>query len=130
VSRSPGRPETCRDTRPDSPSTQRGLYLRLGRIVHKEHWACWPYRAFWVRYYREAGYAAALAVHREIGDRQGEANVLHGIADCDRSQGRVDAARDGYAAALASHREIGDRQGEANVLNGIADCDRLQREDD
>ena len=72
------------------------------------------------------GYAAALAIYREIGAREGEANVLNGIADCDRSQGRVDAARDGYAAALAICREIGARDGEASVLSGIADCDRSQ----
>ena len=70
------------------------------------------------------GYAAALAIYRDVGDRVGEANTLTGLAICDREQGSIDRAREGYAAALAICRDIGHRGGEASTLKGLAICDR------
>ena len=72
------------------------------------------------------GYAAALAIFRDIGDRAGEANALQGIADCDRSQSKLGPAQDGHEAALAIYRDIGDRVGEARAVNDIAVGDRLR----
>ncbi len=71
--------------------------------------------------YREAAdlYGQALPIHREVGDRLGEANALRSLGDAALAQGRYREAADLYGQALPIHREIGDRRGEANALLGL-----------
>ncbi|MBI4573344.1 MAG: tetratricopeptide repeat protein [candidate division NC10 bacterium] len=64
-------------------------------------------------------YTQALALHREIGDRQGEANQLANLGIVHRIKGDLDGATRHHTQALAIDREIGDRQGEANQLGNL-----------
>ena len=58
----------------------------------------------------------ALAIKREIGDRNGEANALIGLGLAYYSLGQYQQAIDYLQQALAITQEIGDRHGEANAL--------------
>ena len=46
-------------------------------------------------------------IYRDLGHRSGEASVRHGVAECDREQGRIEDARAGYTAALEIYTELG-----------------------
>jgi tetratricopeptide (TPR) repeat protein len=67
-------------------------------------------------------YTQALAIDREIGDRQGEGADLTGLGSCHLSLGDYRQAIDLYTQALAIAREIGDRQGEGADLTGLGSC--------
>jgi tetratricopeptide (TPR) repeat protein len=61
----------------------------------------------------------ALAIHREVGNRIGEGNVLGNLGNmcCDR--GRIEDAQKYYESALAIHRETGNRRAEGLVLGNL-----------
>jgi tetratricopeptide (TPR) repeat protein len=67
--------------------------------------------------YQEATdyYEQALALFRELGDRQGEANSLMGLGMVARSQGNYKEAIDYYEQALDIMREIDDTAGIASI---------------
>ncbi len=65
-----------------------------------------------------------LAIHREIGSRDGEAACLSGLAQVASSLSEYETAREQYGQALAISREIGRRDGEAACLSGLADVAR------
>ncbi len=76
----------------------------------------------------EEVYAESLAICREIGDRQGEANVLDALGEVRLQWGEYAAAEEAYEASLAICREIGYRQGEANALLGLGHVRRMRGE--
>ena len=83
-------------------------------------WAsCTTGRAGWTR---RAHYDAALAVHRDVGNRGSEGAVLGNLGILRRAQGRMGEARAFYDAALALAREIGARYSEGVVLGNLATC--------
>ena len=59
----------------------------------------------------------ALAIARDIGDRQGEGVTLGNLGNCHTSLGEYRQAIDLHTQALAIARDIGDRYGEANALD-------------
>ena len=62
----------------------------------------------------------ALAIAREVGDRQGE-GITHGsLATLHYDQGRIPEALEHYHWALAIHREVGDRRFEGITLGNLA----------
>ena len=67
-------------------------------------------------------YSQALAIARDIGDRQGEGNPLGNLGLCHYSLGEYRRAIDLYTQALAIARDIGDRQGEGNALGNLGNC--------
>ncbi len=67
---------------------------------------------------REA-YGEAKTLYKAVGDRPGEANVLRGLGDLERTLGRNDQAREAYGEAKTLYKAVGDRLGEANVLYGL-----------
>jgi len=69
---------------------------------------------------------AALAVHREVGDRHNEGIVLRNLGNVHRMHGRVEEAFAHFNAALALYRELGDRGAEAMVLGSLGILLRLQ----
>jgi tetratricopeptide (TPR) repeat protein len=58
----------------------------------------------------------ALGIYREIGDRDGQATALHGLARVAFSRGRYDEAADHDEQALGIYREVGDRFSSASAL--------------
>ena len=66
-----------------------------------------------------ASWEQALALYREMGDRQGEANSLGSLGLAYRSLGQYQRAIAFYEQTLTLAREIGDRQGEANSLGSL-----------
>ncbi|MEH2230363.1 MAG: tetratricopeptide repeat protein, partial [Nostoc sp.] len=66
-------------------------------------------------------YQQALLIYQEIGDRQGEANILQAIGDVLQFLDRRDQALERYETALSFYRDIGARLGEANTLKAIGD---------
>jgi tetratricopeptide (TPR) repeat protein len=70
----------------------------------------------------------ALALHREFGDRNREADTLRILAAVHRDAGRHTEALDLATTALALARETGNRPNEAEALNTLATVhDRLGR---
>jgi tetratricopeptide (TPR) repeat protein len=74
-----------------------------------------------------AGYPAAaesleeaLAIHRGIGDRNGQAGTLNELGALYRIRGDPAEATACHEQALALAREIGSRWHEANALAGLA----------
>jgi tetratricopeptide (TPR) repeat protein len=61
----------------------------------------------------------ALAISREIGDRQGEGNALGNLGNAYFSFGEVEKAIDHHSQALVISREIGDRRGESADLGNL-----------
>ena len=59
---------------------------------------------------------AALAIHRDTGERVEEGQALTNIAMLDQAAGRVEAARSNFAAALAIARDASNRRQEGVVL--------------
>src|SRR5664279_1774827 len=66
-----------------------------------------------------ADYQQALTIHREVGDRAGEATTLNNIGHVHNVRGDQDTALTYYQQALPIQREVGDRRGEATTLNNI-----------
>ncbi|MCX4099054.1 tetratricopeptide repeat protein [Nocardia sp. alder85J] len=67
-----------------------------------------------------AGYRAALARYREIGDRRGEASMLTNIGIASWRDGDRIGAREVLSEALAGHHALGDPGGEATTLINLA----------
>ncbi|MDQ3151707.1 MAG: tetratricopeptide repeat protein, partial [Actinomycetota bacterium] len=63
----------------------------------------------------------ALPIHRQIGDRLGEANAIQALGDVARMQARYDEAAQRYEQALPIYRQIGARLGEANAIKALGD---------
>ncbi|HPQ70876.1 MAG TPA: tetratricopeptide repeat protein [bacterium] len=61
----------------------------------------------------------ALAIDREIGDRQGEAADLGNLGLVYQNLGELEKAAQYHEQALAIHRELGVRQGEAQNLGNL-----------
>jgi tetratricopeptide (TPR) repeat protein len=64
----------------------------------------------------------ALARHREIGNRDGEASALLGLASFAAVLGRREEARAHAEASLAISREVGDRVTEASAVYALAEA--------
>ena len=64
----------------------------------------------------------ALAIDRDIGNRQGEGVALANLGSCRSSLGEYERAIDLYTQALAIARDIGDRQGEGTRLGNLGLC--------
>jgi tetratricopeptide (TPR) repeat protein len=73
-----------------------------------------------------AHYQTSLAIKRELGDRQGEAQTLNDIGLVYQLQGQWADALAQYQTNLAIKRELGDQQGEAQTLNNIANIYQAQ----
>ncbi|MBD2179612.1 tetratricopeptide repeat protein [Planktothrix sp. FACHB-1355] len=69
-----------------------------------------------------AYFQQSLAICREIGDRQGEANCLNNIGNSYQSLGQFEKAIAFHEQSLAIYREIKDRQGEANSLESLGNA--------
>ena len=67
----------------------------------------------------EEHYQAALAIHREIGNRLGEAAGLGNLGLVYEQQGDLDRAEEHHQASLTVDREIGNRLGEAYSLGNL-----------
>jgi superfamily II DNA or RNA helicase/tetratricopeptide (TPR) repeat protein len=70
-------------------------------------------------------YEAALYLFKQIGDRLGQANCIHGLGDIHRDLSEHDQARQQYEAALHLYQQIGNRLGEANSIQGLGDIHRV-----
>ena len=66
-------------------------------------------------------YDEALALYKEVDDRQGQAHVLRGRADLRRRRDDLEGASEDYDEALGLYKEVDDRPGQAHVLRGRAD---------
>jgi tetratricopeptide (TPR) repeat protein len=75
-------------------------------------------------------YEAALAIHREIGDRVGVCVTLGNLGKLSRDEGRADEAHLHYATALQIAREMGNRREEGIALGGLAGVHRDRGEAD
>lgn len=62
----------------------------------------------------------ALDMYRQVGSRNGEANVLTGLADVDAECGRYDEATYQSTLAMRIARDIGDRRIECDALIAMA----------
>jgi tetratricopeptide (TPR) repeat protein len=67
-------------------------------------------------------YSQALAISREIGDREGEGIDLGDLGSCWFDLGDYQQAIDLHTQALAISREIGDRLGEGIDLGNLGSC--------
>ncbi|XGW00676.1 MAG: tetratricopeptide repeat protein [Leptolyngbya sp. BL-A-14] len=61
----------------------------------------------------------ALAIYRDIGDRQGEANALNNLGLACRDLGQYTQSIEFHQRSLAIERQIGNRRGEAASLNNL-----------
>ena len=106
-------PSTCTPRRWPSPATPATARARAPR------WATWGTAAHSLGEYERAIdlHTQALAIFRDIGDRQGEGAALGNLGLCRYSLGEYERAIDLHAQALAIARDIGDRYGEANALD-------------
>ncbi|GAA0964389.1 hypothetical protein GCM10009555_001450 [Acrocarpospora macrocephala] len=64
-------------------------------------------------------YQRAADLHREFGDRGGEALALDAAAEVHREQGRAEEAVTLHRAAEAVHRDLGDRWHQGLSLIGM-----------
>jgi len=64
-------------------------------------------------------YGQIIAIFRELGDRQGEANALGNLGNVYRSLGEYQRAIEFHQQSLSLKRELGDRQGEADTLGNL-----------
>jgi hypothetical protein len=62
-------------------------------------------------------------LRRELGDRHGEANTRHALANIDFTQGEYEKARTEHLAVLELYRALGDRHSAATTLAAIASID-------
>jgi predicted ATPase/tetratricopeptide (TPR) repeat protein len=61
-------------------------------------------------------YEAALAINRELGNRESEGAILGSLGNLYAGQGQGEVARSHYEAALAIHRKVGNRHQEGMTL--------------
>jgi tetratricopeptide (TPR) repeat protein len=73
-----------------------------------------------------AHYDAALAVHREVGNRRGEGIVLGSLGVLHADQGRMDEARACFGAGEALLRQVGDPASLGIHLCGRARMERAE----
>lgn len=66
-----------------------------------------------------ARFTESLALHRDMGDRQGIAGVLTNLGVVAWYQGDYARARERYEESLSLRRELGDAWGMASVLNNL-----------
>ncbi len=71
-------------------------------------------------------YSQALAIAREVGNRQHEGVILGNLADLHREQGRVSEALEHFQQGLAIAREVGNRQHEGVTRGSLANLHREQ----
>jgi predicted ATPase len=64
-------------------------------------------------------YAAALALHREMGDRSGEGLALGNMGNVYLDQGHMEEARRCLEGGLAIDRERGNRRGQGVILHAL-----------
>ena len=69
---------------------------------------------------------AALALHRELGDRRGAAGILQALGSVAREQSRYARARELHAEALAEFERLGDPHGAANAHDALGFAAWLQ----
>ncbi|MFI1585102.1 tetratricopeptide repeat protein [Embleya sp. NPDC020630] len=62
---------------------------------------------------------AALAIHRELGDRHSEGEAWNNLGIALREVRRFEEAIDAHTTAAAIHRELGDRHGEGRAWNNL-----------
>ncbi|MFE4960978.1 ATP-binding protein [Streptomyces sp. NPDC056653] len=67
----------------------------------------------------------ALALYRDLGDRQGEADALNALGRARRPLGQYAAAGNVHEEALALYRDLGDRRGQAHALSDLGRVRRL-----
>ncbi len=70
---------------------------------------------------REAlqSFQKALEIHRDLGDRKGEARCLNGVGALLKDLGRLPEARESLEQALVLRRQVGDRLGELVTLTTL-----------
>ena len=68
----------------------------------------------------QAWHEQALAISREIGDRQGMAGSFSGLGGIAFFRGDLEAAQALFTQSLQLHRELGDKPEVANLLLGLA----------
>jgi tetratricopeptide (TPR) repeat protein len=66
----------------------------------------------------------SLALHRELGDRAGEAHAWDSLGYAEHQLGNFTKAADCYRQALTLFRELGDRYQQADTLRNLADTCR------
>jgi len=66
--------------------------------------------------------ARALAIARDIGNRELESSELIGLGNCQSRLGEYRQAIDLYTQALAINRDTGNRQGEGSTLGNLGSC--------
>jgi len=64
-------------------------------------------------------YNRALAIHREVGDREYEGIVLGSLGNLHQIQNRQEEALAHYTQALTIHRDVGDLRYEGRVMNHL-----------
>ncbi|MEU3787837.1 hypothetical protein AB0E89_46295, partial [Streptomyces sp900129855] len=62
---------------------------------------------------------AALALYRDLGNRNGEANALKNLGPVQAALGDTEEGARTLTAALALYRDLGNRNGEAEALNHL-----------
>ncbi len=75
-------------------------------------------------------HAEALALRRDLADREGIAESLSGLASARSRQGDQDEARALFEESLALFREIGDLWGIAGATNGLATVAHEEQQDE
>ena len=113
-----GRPSTCTPRRWLSPATSATARPRASR------WATWGTAIASLGDYRQAIdlHTQALAIARDIGDRQSEGDALGNLGNCHVDLGDYRQAIDLHTQALAIARDIGDRQREGVALGNLGYC--------
>jgi len=71
-------------------------------------------------------YRKALNIHREIGNKEGEASDLGNMGNVYRAQNKLKEALQHYRKALNIHRKIGDKIGEASDLGNMGVVYKIQ----
>src|SRR5690606_4216629 len=66
----------------------------------------------------------AIALQRELGDREGEAHATDSLGYAQLRLGRYDEAERCFRQALDIHRELGNRYYQADTLTHLGDAQR------
>jgi predicted ATPase/class 3 adenylate cyclase len=66
-------------------------------------------------------YDEALRIYRDIGNKEGIANILNGLALISYEQGNVNESKNMHEQALMMRREINDKRGIASSLHNLGD---------
>jgi tetratricopeptide (TPR) repeat protein len=64
----------------------------------------------------------ALAIHRDLGDRLGQADALRNLGILRRLTGDYQAAAEDLERALGIFRDLGARHGQAGTLHDLGVC--------